>query len=104
MNTHLDRFFGRDQRFFFSPRRNLNLKLEAYLRTFPMAATQTKLRRNDWIRFQIPDKRVLEGFVQEVSADGTRIRVGKTPDGPENQWHNLADITVIKKQALMMPA
>lgn len=63
-----------------------------------------KLHKRDWIRFQLSDKRVLEGYVQEISDDGTRIRVGKTPDSPEHQWYSLSEIHVLKKQALMSPA
>ena len=66
--------------------------------------TSLKLFKKDWIRFQVPDKRVLEGYVQEISSDGTRIRVGKGPDSPENEWHTLSDIQVLKKQPLMAPA
>ena len=70
-----------------------------------MTETISTVRRNDWIRFQIPDKRVLEGYVQEVSDDGSRILVGKAPyDWPENQWYNLAEITILKTQQLFAPA
>lgn len=69
-----------------------------------MAEAQAKIRKKDWIRFQVPDKRVLEGFVQEVSPDGTKILVGKGPDSPENQWHVLAEIKILRKQAFGAPA
>jgi len=68
-----------------------------------MTALDEKLQKSDWVRFQVPDHRVLEGFVQAFSEDGTRILVGKTPDSQENQWHDLRGIVIIKKQALGTP-
>lgn len=64
-------------------------------------ATFTKITKNDWIRFQVADMRVLEGYVQDVSPDGTRVRIGKAPDSPENEWHQLEAITILKTQELM---
>ncbi|MBA4147594.1 MAG: hypothetical protein H0X66_05725 [Verrucomicrobia bacterium] len=63
--------------------------------------TLTRINKNDWVRFQVPDRRVLEGFVQEISHDETRVRIGKSPDSSENEWHTLSDIRVIKTQPLM---
>ena len=68
-----------------------------------MIATDIALKKNEWVRFQVSDRRVLEGFVQEVSADGLRILVGKAPWSYENQWHNLHDITVLDHQAINAP-
>jgi hypothetical protein len=65
-----------------------------------MIETPTHLQKDDWIRFQVPDHRVLEGYVQEISADGTRLLVTKTPDSPENEWHVLSDIQIIKQQSM----
>ena len=70
-----------------------------------MTETISTVRKNDWIRFQIPDKRVLEGYVQQISDDGSRILVGKAPDNwPENEWYALANIKIIKTQELYSPA
>ena len=61
--------------------------------------TQGKLRRGMWVRFQIKSNRiVLEGFVQEIDEAGHRIRVVKAPDSPENAWHSLAEIEILKTQ------
>lgn len=60
----------------------------------------TGLQKDDWIRFQVADHRVLEGYVQEISPDGTRILISKSPDWPENEWYNLNEIEILKVQAL----
>jgi hypothetical protein len=65
-----------------------------------MMANQVRVQRNDWIRFQLPDKQVLEGFVQQISPDETKIMVGRGPGWPENQWHSLANIRILVKQTL----
>ena len=65
--------------------------------------SMTKINRSDWIRFQVPDKRVLEGYVQEFSTDGLRVLIGKSPDSPENEWYRLSDLLVLKVQELMAP-
>jgi hypothetical protein len=63
--------------------------------------TPIRIEINEWIRFQVPDLRVLEGYVQEISPDGRRILVGKAPDWPENQWYDLADIRILHHQEMM---
>ena len=64
-----------------------------------MAATPFKLRRGMWVRFQIKsNRRVLEGFVQEIDVEKNSIRVGKSPDPPENAWRLLAEIDILKTQ------
>jgi hypothetical protein len=68
-----------------------------------MIETTAKIRKGDWIRFQVPDRRVLEGFIQEVSPDETRVRIGKAPESPENQWHSLGEIVVLKTQTINEP-
>jgi|GEM_PF-3117219 len=69
-----------------------------------MLATELKLKKSDWIRFQLHhDKRVLEGFIQKISADGQRLKIGKEPDGPEFEWHALTDITILRHQTLGAP-
>ncbi len=61
------------------------------------------LHKTDWIRFQIPDRRVLEGFVQDITEDG-RILIGKTPDTPfEREWYRLEDISVLGTQTVGAP-
>jgi hypothetical protein len=65
---------------------------------FPMRQTLLKLQEGDWIRFQVPDKRVLEGFIQEVAEGDGRLLIGKAPDWPENEWYRLTDIEIIKHQ------
>lgn len=63
-------------------------------------ASHTSLRKGDWIRFQIKQSKiVLEGFVQEISNDGAKLRIGKAPLSPENTWHALDGIAILKHQS-----
>ena len=58
--------------------------------------TTLELHETDWVRFQVPDRRVLEGFVQRIQGDS--VLIGKAPDTPEHEWWRLSDIVVLKKQ------
>lgn len=60
---------------------------------------QVTLRRGDWIRFQVkPTRIVLEGFIQEIAADGAKLKVGKAPLSPEHAWHAMSDISILRHQ------
>jgi len=70
-----------------------------------MIETLLKLKRSDWIRFQVhSDRRVLEGFIQEISEDGQRLKIGKEPDGPESEWFSLSEISILHRQGWANPA
>lgn len=57
------------------------------------------VRKGDWIRYQIKSNRiVLEGFVQEVSSDGSRVRIGRAPAPLENNWYSLTEISILHQQ------
>lgn len=65
-----------------------------------MNETAVPLKKGNWIRFQRKaDLMVLEGFVQELSCDAGRVRIGKAVDSPENAWHALSEITVLHQQS-----
>ncbi len=58
-----------------------------------------RLRKRDWVRFQLKtDRRVLEGFVQQLDESTRKIRIGKTPDTSENAWFALADMEILHHQ------
>jgi hypothetical protein len=62
--------------------------------------TQPTLRKRDWLRFQLKsDRRVLEGFVHELSSDGSQVRIGKTPYLPEPDWYPLSEIILLRQQS-----
>lgn len=60
-------------------------------------------RKKDWIRFQLPDKRVLEGFVKSISADKKSVTIGKGPDSPESQTFDIGAIHILKVQSFGAP-
>jgi hypothetical protein len=58
------------------------------------------IKKGDWIRFQVlANKVVLEGFVQEIAPDESRIKVGKAPDWPESAWYARNEIRLLKQQS-----
>lgn len=64
------------------------------------------LKEYDWVRFQLHrpnDRRVLEGFIMELSADGQRFKMCREPDGPECEWFDLGELTILKTQTLGAP-
>jgi hypothetical protein len=64
------------------------------------------LKEYDWVRFQLHrngDRRVLEGFIQELSPDGQRFRMCRAPDGIECEWFDLSELTILKTQTLGTP-
>ncbi|MFN7141442.1 MAG: hypothetical protein ACK4UN_19105 [Limisphaerales bacterium] len=65
--------------------------------------TLTAFHKSDWVRFQVSDGRVLEGYVQALSPDGSKVRIGKTPDSTENEWHRLDELSVLKTQSINTP-
>jgi hypothetical protein len=61
---------------------------------------QPALRKRDWIRFQLKtDRRVLEGFVHELTSDRSQMRIGKTPYLPEADWYPLSEIILLRQQS-----
>jgi hypothetical protein len=64
------------------------------------------LKEYDWVRFQLHrpnDRRVLEGFVQELSNDSRRFKMCREIDGVECEWFNFDELTILKTQALGVP-
>lgn len=61
------------------------------------------LKEYDWVRFQLHrtnDRRVLEGFVMEVSSDGQTFKMCREPDGPECEWFEMGELTILQTQAM----
>jgi hypothetical protein len=64
------------------------------------------LKEYDWVRFQLHrpnDRRVLEGFIQELSSNGQRFKMCREPDGDECEWFNRGELTILKTQTLGAP-
>jgi hypothetical protein len=64
------------------------------------------LKEYDWVRFQLDrpnDRRVLEGFVQEISEDGREFKMCREPDGTECEWFDREELTILKTQTLGAP-
>lgn len=64
------------------------------------------LKEYDWVRFQLQrpnDRRVLEGFVMELSEGGRCFKMCREPDGNECEWFDLTELEILKTQTLGTP-
>jgi hypothetical protein len=69
-----------------------------------MNEDRPRLHKSHWIRFQLKNQKlVLEGFIQEISADGKWIKIGKTPDSMESLWYSETSIIILDHQEAEAP-